>query len=100
MSLLTSGKPVFVDSSQSGEFPSGMNLFINGPDGGIVYNSMNLHTGKDWTLTQVGSGNTPLSLAVSGAEPTTVSGALNLLTSGITRVDTENDPLNLRVRGF
>ena len=99
MSLLISGKPISVDSSQSGEFPSGMNLFIDGPDGGIVYNSMNLHTGKDWTLTQVGSGNTPLSLAVSGAEPTAVSGTLNLFTSGVVQVDTD-DPLNLRVRGF
>jgi predicted metal-dependent peptidase len=76
-----------------------MNLFIDGPDGGIVYNSMNLHTGKDWTLTQVGSGNTPLSLAVSGAEPTAISGTLNLFTSGVVQVDTD-DPLNLRVRGF
>jgi hypothetical protein len=99
MSLLTSGKPPFVDSSQSGEFPSGMNLFINGPDSAFVYNNMGLYTSSWNTIEE--SGLALHSIGTSGVDS---SGSMFLYTSGIGIVNSSgiNDynPLNLRIRGF
>jgi hypothetical protein len=93
MSLLTSGKPPFVDSSQSGEFPSGMNLFI------FVYNNMGLYTSSWNTIEE--SGLALHSIGTSGVDS---SGSMFLYTSGIVIVNSSgiNDynPLNLRIRGF
>ena len=99
MSLLTSGKPVFVDSSQSGEFPSGMILFINGPDSAIVYNDMGLYTSSWNTIEESG-----LPLHTVGTSGISDSGIMFLSVSGIGIVNSSgiNDynPLNLRIRGF
>jgi hypothetical protein len=99
MSLLTSGKPAFVDSSQSGEFPSGMNMFINGPDSAFVYNNMGLYT-SSWNTT----GESGLALHSIGTSGIDSSGSMFLYTSGIGIVNSSgiNDynPLNLRIRGF
>ena len=99
MSLLTSGKPVSVDSSQSGEFPSGMNMFINGPDSAFVYNNMGLYTSSWNTIEE--SGLALHSIGTSGIDS---SGSMFLYTSGIGIVNSSgiNDynPLSLRIRGF
>lgn len=99
MSLLTSGKPVTVDSSQSGEFPSGMNLFINGPDSAFVYNNMGLYTSSWNTIEE--SGLALHSIGTSGIDS---SGSMFLYTSGIGIVNSsginEYNPLNLRIRGY
>jgi hypothetical protein len=79
--------------------PSGMSLFISGPDSAIVYNNMGLYS-TSWTTTQAGSGTDPLLsgllLTVSGANPTSDSGIMNISLSGTIE---KTDNLNLRVRG-
>ena len=75
--------------------PSGMSLSILGPDQADVYNNMNLYT-TSWNQLQVGSGNNPFNLTVSGEDATNLSGIMNLFMSGTIQLE-EN--LNLRVRG-
>lgn len=82
--------------------PSGMSLYIAGPDQADVYNNMSLYT-TSWTVEQEGSGvgANPLLLSISGAEPTLISGIPTLYTSGIGifNAGSGSDPLTLRVRG-
>ena len=128
LNLVTKGRGVFIDNAwpntasgldidsnydfNAGSFdsdfdsakirPSGMSLYITGPDQADVYNSMSLFT-NSWTTNQEGSGigATPLTLLISGAEPTTVSGIPTLYTSGtaIINAGSGTDPLTLRIRG-
>jgi hypothetical protein len=99
MSLIASGKPVFIDSSQAGNSPSGINLFIDGPDSAIVYNNMSLYT-DSWNIVQ----ESGLILHNAGTSPTSISGSMFLSMSGVGIVNSSgiNDynPLNLRIRGF
>jgi len=99
MSLIASGRPNVIDSSQSGLAPSGMSLFINGPDSAFVYNNVNLYT-SSWNNIQE-SGLILHSVGTSGVDS---SGSMFLYTSGVGIVNSSgiNDynPLNLRIRGF
>ena len=98
MSLIASGRPNVIDSSQSGLAPSGMSLFINGPDSAFVYNNVNLYT-SSWNNIQE-SGLILHSVGTSGVDS---SGSMFLYTSGVGIVNSSgiNDynPLNLRIRG-
>lgn len=98
MSLIASGKPASIDSSQNGELPSGMSLFINGPDSAFVYNNMNLYTSAWNTIEE--SGLFLYGIGTSGVDS---SGSMFLYTSGVGIVNSSgiNDynPLNLRIRG-
>ena len=128
LNLITQGRGVFIDnawptlasgldidsihdfdrSSFDSDFdsakirPSGMSLYITGPDQADVYNNMSLFT-NSWNVAQEGSGigATPVTLSVSGAEPTLVSGIPTLYTSGVAIVSAGSgtSPLTLRIRG-
>jgi len=87
LSLLTSGKPV--------EMSGQMNLAILGPDSAIVYNSVGLTT-TAWHQINVGSGNNPLTLMVSGKLPASGSEQMNVFISGTIQT---TDSLPIRVRG-
>jgi len=87
---------VFNGASGSQRYrPSGMSLYILGPDQAEVYNNMNLYT-TSWSQLEVGSGTDPFNLTVSGKVPSGISEDMNIFMSGTIQVD-EN--LNLRVRG-
>ena len=128
LNLITQGRGIFIDnawpslasgldidsnhdfdrSSFDSDFdsakirPSGMSLYITGPDQADVYNNMSLFT-NSWNIAQEGSGvgATPLTLTVSGAQPTIVSGIPTLYTSGVAIVSAGSgtSPLTLRIRG-
>ncbi len=91
----TGSLPVFI-SGKPPVINSNMNLFMSGDPSAFVYNNMNLIT-SSWTVSQVGSGNTPLNLTTIGTSGIPFSGGLNIVTSGIGVVD--STPLNLRIRG-
>ena len=63
---------------------------------------MSLYT-TSWNVAQEGSGvgATPVTLSVSGAQPTLVSGIPTLYTSGVAIVSAGSgtSPLTLRIRG-
>jgi hypothetical protein len=128
LSLMTQGRGIYIDNawpsiasgldinsnhdfysdSFNSEFdsakirPSGMSLYIAGPDQADVYNNMSLFT-NSWNIAQEGSGvgATPVTLSVSGAEPIVVSGTPTLYTSGVAIVNAGSgtSPLTLRIRG-